>query len=335
MDLPLADSEALVVLGSLNAREYDRRHTRDQIKPVQVVRKSVDPVDAFQECGDLGVSSMAWLPGDRRWMFACDGRTVWKIDLHCATSTVVSVPNLADVHEMTVIGSSLWLANTGRDEVVEMDAESGAVRQRIPLEPFRSTSSETLAEDEKAEDTFHCNQVFEGTDGDPWALVHHISGQQMLRRIASRLVKKQEDGGIINLRTGETVPLGLRAPHTARRVYGEWWVFDSLAYTLRVFDSRWRPLRELRTSGLGRGAAWSEELRLYYAGISETRRRYLGIVEDRKSAGKNMVEVFSPGHSTALDRLELEYIEQVNNVYLVPRDVAAVLMNLSPLRTHA
>jgi hypothetical protein len=248
----------------------------------------------------------------------------------------LKVPRLKDVHEITMVGPTLWLANTGYDEAVAFDVSRECVSRRVTLTANASKSNveennawHRVEKGAELVDRFHLNQVFEGFDGELYALVHHVSGKQLIRLIAKtkRIVKRQGNGGVVGLSNGRRIPLGLRGPHTVRKVDGNYWVFDSANATLNIYGPTWKLKEKLSTEGYGRGASKSRELGLFYAGVSETRKRYLKL-ERSHSESPNMVLVLSTKTKKLFGKVVLSGIEQVNNIYTVPSNTALALLNL-------
>jgi len=336
--VPLHPDEALLVLGALNGQLQDRYLERSEVRPVQVVDgRGVRPVPFFDSWGEFGVSSLASRPAAPMVLYVTTGPDLLKVDLSEGSVTELGVPKLRSVHEMTVVGDTLWLANTRFDEVVAFDLAEERVVSRLgftaPDSALDSEAHNALPETgETAEEVvkkFHCNQVFVGFDGELYGLVHHVSGKQLVRRVAQKLIKNHGNGGLISLRDGCGVSLKLKGPHTVRKVRGEYWVFDSGRYTINVYDKGWSLRRTLSTTGWGRGASISERLDVFYAGVSEMRRRYSGARKSRKDI-PNMVLAFSMETGEPLGRTVLSGIEQVNNVYTVSREVARALLDLEP-----
>lgn len=330
----VSSEEAVLVFGSLNAMEEDRYLGRDNIEPVQViVDGAVRPIAFFNGWGEFGVSSMAMIRGAQPELYLTTGNDLVRLRINDGAQIErFDIPSLRDVHEMALIDGTLWLANTGYDEAVGFDIREARVTRRIKLEQFRLKTSVTdRAEAQGSQpyeeiDRFHCNQVFEGVDGKLYALVHHATGRQLITRIAKKLIKKQGDGGVVDLMSGRGVQLWLKAPHTVRIVNGEYWVFDSGNTTMNVYDDAWRLVRRVPTAGWGRGADMSGDARLYYAGISEKRKRYQ---EQGDESGGNMVQVFRTADGDCIGNLPIPSgIEQINNVYVIPRPLALALLAL-------
>jgi hypothetical protein len=335
-NLPLHPEEALLVLGSLHANPQDRELERSEVRPVQVVdRSGVRPVSFFDSWGEFGVSSLAWRPGNPLVLYVTTGSDLVKLDLSEESVTELGVPKLRSVHEVTAVEDTLWLANTRFDEVVAFDLAEERIASRLgftaPDSALDAEAHGALPEaGEDAEQVvkkFHCNQVFEGFDGELYGLVHHVSGKQLVRRVAQKLIKNHGNGGLISLRDGRGVPLKLKGPHTVRKVRGEYWVFDSGRHTVNVYDQGWSLRRTLCTSGWGRGASVSESLGVFYAGVSQMRRRYSGARKSREDV-PNMVLAFSMQTGEPLGGTVLSGIEQVNNVYTVSAEVARALLDL-------
>jgi hypothetical protein len=164
----LHQSEAVIVLGSLIRNRQDGYLDRSEIQPVQVlVDGMLRSVPFFDSWGEVGVSSMARHPVRSSVLYVTNGDELVSIDLDAQCVSAVAIPDLCDVHEMTVIGDTLWLANTGSDEILAFDTVRERVSKRIRLNAYGSTSSNASdvsggsSEDEIVE-RFHCNQVFEG-----------------------------------------------------------------------------------------------------------------------------------------------------------------------------
>jgi hypothetical protein len=286
----------------------------------------------FDSWGDLGVSSMAWVATQPNELYVTTGSDLIKVDIGKGTVEALQVPGLVDVHEMATIGNILWLANTGRDEAVAYEYTTGVVVRRIELGRLSSarameeTPSEPGSDEWRIVDKFHLNQVFEGIDGKIYGLVHHASGKQAIKLAATRLLKRQGGGGVINLETGERFELCLRGPHSVRIVNGEYWIFDSGNATINRYDAAWTLKSTLSMSGWGRGSAGSK-LGYFFAGISKTRARYLDLLTTPKRS-PNMVEIFAVDTLSVVSSVELAHLEQVNNVYVVSRETVDGLLSM-------
>lgn len=326
--------EAVLVLGSLNAKSQDRTLERYSVRPVQLISGGeIKRVPFFDSWGALGVSSLARHPVNPSILYVTTGTELIKIDLESQRVEELEVPGLHDVHEITVIGDILWLANTGSDEAIAYDVVQEKIAKRMSLSVDAPGSMadvhEAEAENSEVEvvDRFHCNQIFDGFDGDLYALIHHVSGKQMIQRIGRKLIKNQGNGGVINLTTGRAVPLDLKGPHSAQKVHDSYWIFDSGRATVNIYDQSWVLRGTLSTRGWGRGAAVSESLGLFYAGVSATRKRYLGVGAKSQHV-PNMVRVFSIEGRAPVEDVELSGIEQVNNVYVIPEETALAMLAL-------
>jgi hypothetical protein len=144
------------------------------------------------------------------------------------------------------------------------------------------------------------------------------------------VLKEHGNGGVIDLRNGGVVPLKLRAPHSVRKVNGEYWVFDSGNATLNIYTPEWTIKERIVTKGWGRGAAISHSLRLFYAGISAVRKRYLGLIGGGIKETPNMIQAFSIESRSLVGEIVIDHgIEQVSNIYLVERELALSLLELS------
>lgn len=304
------DSErSLWVTAALNAKPQDRRMTRAELNPVQHLRgERMQALSTFDAVGELGVSALAQLPdGD---LLLSTGQTLHRYTPG-SPSRPVAVAGLADMHEIHCLGDRLWIANTGADEAIELDASDLRVRSRLSLHGFREGRASTA----EAADRFHCNQIFEGLDGGLHALVHHVSGFQTLHKIAERLVKSHGHGGVLDLRTGTSRALGLKAPHSVRVVQDRYYVCDSGACRVRVYDRDWRELHSWPTRGFGRGAAWCSATGTYYVGISSTRARYLGI---QPGPGDCRLQGFDVQDGQLKREISIPNAEQISNLYLMP-----------------
>jgi hypothetical protein len=330
----LPPDQAILVFGSLNAKLEDRYHSRSEINPVQLISDGkVIKLPFFNDWGEVGASSMVYQLREEVVLYLTTGPDLIELRFgEKALSTQLEVANLKDVHEITLIDNLLWLANTGYDEVVAFDLSSRKVLHRIQLERFKLKTNlinKSLGNDEtewQEIDRFHCNQVFKGIDGNLYALVHHTTGKQLQTRIAKRLLKKQGDGGVIDLKSGKSIQLWLKAPHTVRIVNGEYWVFDSGGRAINIYSPDWRLKSKIATIGWGRGADLSNDGSLFYAGISEKRARYR---ESDDLPNKNMVQVFRTKDGVCVGQFIInDGIEQINNVYVIPNYLADIFFSL-------
>lgn len=316
----LAPDEALLVLGSLNANPDDRSLDRARIQPAQLVSgRGTTPLTRLRSWGELGISSIAWHPERPLGLYVTTGDDLRRLDLADGGVETLDVPRLEDVHEMTVVGDQLWLANTALDEAVAVDLPAGRPAERVGLTAYRGeiavdrADARPDADETTTVDRFHCNQIVEGFDGHRYALVHHVSGRQLIQRIARKLIKSHGDGGLLDLDTGDVVPLRLKAPHTVRRLDGRYWVLDSGNARLNIYRRDWELERAVPTAGWGRGAAASATRPFYFAGISATRRRYRHTASRVQT--RNLVQVFGTDDAEPVGEIVLDEIEQINNVY--------------------
>lgn len=122
---PIPSGRRLVVTGSLSAKAQDRTLDRDSIRSVQVI--GVDgavPAPWFDARGDLGVSSFVFPAASDRVLFST-GADLVEVSPGAPGAVEIPVPDLVDVHEMTIVDDTLWLANTGRDEGGIVTASDG------------------------------------------------------------------------------------------------------------------------------------------------------------------------------------------------------------------
>ena len=333
--------EALLVLGSLNAHPKDRKIDRSDVRPVQAIfpEEGICPVPFFDSWGEFGASSFAWHPEQPETVyFVTDSginraNELLEINLRERRVKELRAPGLLDVHEMTMIGDTLWISNTALDEVVAFDLPSKRVSRRVGLSVRGTTPKITTHITEprggspEVVDRFHCNQVFEGFDGDLYGLVHYAVGKQLVRRATQKVVKRRGNGGIINLTTGKVTPLGLKQPHSVRKVRGQYWVLNSGRSEIHVYDTGWVLQNTFASRGWCRGAATSDTLGMFYAGISEIRKRYLDLVPvDQWSP--NMLQPIFVDTGNPAGEILLSDLEQVNEVYVVSKWTAQSLLKL-------
>lgn len=338
LDLP--EGHALVVTGSLSGKAQDRTHARGAIEPVQVIdQHGTRPVPFFRSIGELGASAFAFV--DRGVghgstlpiVYFTSGADLLELELEHGSARDHPVGGLVDVHELSHHDGTLYLANTGRDEVVAFSTVEHRVTDRLAMAQFRAGGGmpgtpPAMSEPPAASvDRFHVNQAFRGIDGDLWALVHHAGGKQFLRYVAEKALKVHGNGGVLNLSTGQAVHLGLAGPHSVRCVGSSYWVLDSGRCRAVIFDQHWAPQAIVPTTGWGRGACLSPDGAHLYVGMSPIRRRYLPFM----AAGSDFVptvERVDVGSGETTGRVELGGIEQINNVYVVSGAITDALLAL-------
>ena len=170
--------EALLILGSLHAFPQDRKLERSKVRPVQIIMDGdVHFASFFDSWGEWGVISLAWRPEQPAILYVATETELLKVDLLRQQIVDFGIPDLRDLHELTMIGDTLWLANTGRDEIVAFDTVREQVSERVNLSAYGSKLKITSREIEDDQDDrelagdvrevaeeFHCNQVFQGLD---------------------------------------------------------------------------------------------------------------------------------------------------------------------------
>ncbi len=320
----------ILVIGSLNSNPADREITRSDVKTMQLIddMNQVTAIGYFNGWGDLGMSSMTWHPDDPYTLYLASSSELFKFILKENKYEKLDIPNLTDIHEISMIGRHIWISNTKHDEIVSVDIDSNQVSERINLSDFKSNAPEEGEDEADVEvvDKFHCNLIFEGYDGDIYILVHHTSGRQLMKRIAQKFIKSQGNGGVVNITKRKRYPLNFKAPHSVRKINNQYWAFDSGHFELKVFDKNWNFLRTIDTKGFGRGGDIDTTKNIYYGGVSETRKRYLGLFPGGEAV-PNMVQVISIPDYKLIGSVKIPNIEQINNVYCLQKDVADLLLN--------
>jgi hypothetical protein len=325
--LPIDADEALVVVGSQAANRADRALRRRAIRPVQVfVGGRVEPVPALDR-GEFGMSSLVFRRDGS--VYGSSGADLFRIDACDGHITDLPVGGLKDVHEITEIDGTLWLANTGCDEAVAFDPATERVVRRVALGPAPGAQAEPGPDDDgETVDRFHANQIVRALDGRLYLLAHHANGKQIVKLVAKRIIKMQGNGGVVELETGRAVGLSLNGPHSVQVIApDEQWICDSRAGVLRIYDRDWREQAQIACAGWGRGVSMSERTGLLYVGISAIRKRYLHAIPTSQHS-ENMVQGFDVARREAVGAVAVPNVESVNNVYCVSRDTAEALLKL-------
>ncbi|MEZ5014532.1 MAG: hypothetical protein R2794_09595 [Chitinophagales bacterium] len=332
MSATIHPDKRILVIGSLNANPLDREIKREDIRSMQLIdeKHQITPVAFFNAWGELGMSSMCWHPEDPYTLYLASSSALFRFDLKGGKYTDCNIPNLTDIHEISMIGKKVWISNTKHDEIVSYDITTQSVDQRINLSDFKSNTPEEGEGEADTEvvDKFHCNLVFEGYEGDLYILVHHTSGRQLMKRIAQKFIKSQGNGGVVDITKRRRYPLNFKAPHSVRKIQDQYWVFDSGHFQLKIYDKNWNYIRSIDTKGFGRGGDVDMDLQVYYGGVSETRKRYLGLFPGGEAV-PNQVQVVSLSQYKIISSIAIPNIEQINNVYCLQRDVAELLLQFS------
>ena len=321
--LPIPAGQALVVSGSANWQPSDRYLPPEAIAPIQVVTtQGVQVCPWFDRYRGEGVSSLLALP-DGQTVVYTTGSDLVRMRLGSGEGRPLPVERLADVHELTLDGRRLLVANTGQDEALEVDLATDRVLRRLDLTPLRSPGRRLRSSAGTGIESFHLNQVF--PDGDRLlGLVHHVDGFRLFSH-AQRRLTGHGSGGVLDLETGWRKDLRLHAPHTVRRRGEEWLVLNSGRKELLLIDSEWEVSRRVGLRGWGRGGSLSADGRIFFAGISGIRRRYARD-GDSTWTGVEAVEI-ETGRRWSVP---LSRIEQVNSVEICPIEVAHALAALPP-----
>ncbi len=321
-------SEHLVAVGSQHAKVADREAPRESIEPLQVrTDDGWEPITTWSAVGTLGISGLVWDDVTEAVWIATDD-TLWKVTQDGLVR--VAADPLVDIHELRVHGRRLTVASTGADTIVTVDLDSAEEVGRDVLgagrtDPVTGAFVRATGRTER----FHANQAFEDGAGRRWALVHHVTGLQVVQEVASRLLKRQGDGGLVSLDGLAPVDLGLSAPHSMRRVGDEWWVLDSGAGTARILDEGWGAVDTMVVGGWGRGATVLPDGSLAI-GISAVRPRYRQRLQDFGDVD-NHVAVIAPDDRTVVERLAVPRVDQLNAVEWLPARAIELLQSTAPL----
>lgn len=321
----------LLVLGSQNSKPEDQKIIREEVRPVQLLKENGNllPINFFNGWGEVGVSSIAW---DDRWpdeLFVSINEEVRRLNTKTREFEVLELGIIGDLHDMQFLNDGfLWISNTEYDEAIAYDAEKKEVAKRIPLDEYR-WQLDRIDQDEieKVKDRFHCNQVFEDYEGNKCVLIHSIHGWLLYRVLFEMLVKKQGEGGVINLDTGDVHQLKLQSPHSFRKINGEYWIQDSSDLSTKIFDANWNHIDTIKTGGFGRGVDFSEDEDLAYIGLSATRKRYLKIIPSSEYHS-NRILVTIIKKRKKLEEIPIPNIEQLDNVYILNEEMLKVFENL-------
>lgn len=327
----MTQKEVLAVVGSRNAHEKDQHMPVSQVQTVQYLDgQTFKTIPFFQQWKEKGVTAFCWLPEAPMKVYMTTGDDLILLDLDRLKVIELKTEKLKDVHEIDIIENKLWASNTFYDELVSYQLEPWEEQSRVKLIPNQQTlndqSTSTAEEDSSFKSKFHCNQVFSDFKGEVYSLVHHINGEQLIRKVAQKLIKSQGNGGVIRLRDGLRKRLSLKAPHSIRKIGDYYWVFDSGHSQLNVYSQDWSLVQEVEMAGWGRGGAYSEERQLYYAGVSATRKRYLQLANNKNE--KNLVQVFNL-ELELVKQYEVYGIEQINTVYLLSASQLQAFLKLT------
>ena len=320
----------LLILGSQNVKEADQELSRDQIYPVQILHKDkrITPVHFFNNWGDVGVSSIAWHANVKNKLFISINDEIRLLDIKTKKFEILDLGQINDLHDINFIDDELWISNTEFDEAIKFDVKTKEVIERHSLHAFREQLDKRKEINEITKDRFHCNQVFRDYNGDLCVLIHSITGWQYYRQVMETLIRRQGDGGVINLDKKIIHRLKLQSPHSARKINGEYWIQDSTDQTTKIFNSKWELKDSFTTGGFGRGVDFSEEDNLAYIGISATRKRYLRVIPTGEKHNNRIMitDIFT---KRELETITIPNIEQLDNVYILDNKMKSIFENLN------
>lgn len=310
----------LLVLGSQNSKEEDQKLTRSEVRPVQMLSKDgkLKEISFFNDWGKVGVSSIAWDERFEGELFVSVNDEIRRLDVAEKKYEKLELGTIGDLHDIHFLGDLLWISNTEYDEAIAYDPVKKEVVRRVSLDEYRRKLDSVSKDEEieKVKDRFHCNQVFRDYNGDLCVLIHSIHGWLLYRVLFEMLVKKQGEGGIINLDTKEVKELKLHSPHSVRKIKGEYWIQDSSGLTTKIFDQNWNHSDTIKTGGFGRGVDFSEEDNRVYIGLSATRKRYLRVIPTSEYHS-NRIFITTIDERKKLDEIPIPNIEQLDNVYIL------------------
>jgi hypothetical protein len=311
---------------------------REKLKPLQLIPESGNalPIDAFNKWGTFGISAMAIHPQEPMLWFIATTAQLWTIHLSTGDCRQLPVSGLEDIHELTIQNDILWLANSGNDEIIGIDLNQYTEVQRYSLSKHVTDHGSDHIEDHveiAVVDRFHINQAFRTHEGELYGLVHHITGKQITRTIASRVLKHHGEGGVIDIETGRRHHLKLRAPHSVRLTEDGYWLCDSAHGGLNHYAKDWTLTKRIPIAGFGRGAVLSEDSQVMHVGISPKRKRYVGPRRGLESQECSIATV-DLAQGSIISKTVISAVEQINNIYCITNEQADALRSLA-LNHHA
>ncbi len=338
--LPVADDEAVIVVGSQAFNEADRSLDRLQIRSLQILRSGATVSRGrFDRLGARGLRDFLPLH-DGVHALTTTANDLVLHNLSTNAQATWAVHDLADIHTLTAVGESVLVASTATDEIVEIGLD-GSVRDRVSLAGLRHEKAQPIAHDRvfggavgagggggredqaetlHAQDHFHANEAFVGHDNHRYAVVHHASGFRPILHATNRLVG-HGSGGVVDLTDMRAYDLELVAPHSARRVAGGYAVIDSGRQRLVLTDHAWKATGTVDLPGWGRGFGISPDAATWFVGISATRRRYL---RPKQTSVPNAVAVVRSGRTVATR--VITGVEQIWSVHVVSAAFAELLL---------
>lgn len=263
-------------------------------------------------------------------LFVSINNEIRKLDVENRSYDVLNLGTVADIHDIHFLNDgNLWISNTEYDEAIAYNPETDKVVKRETLEPFRKKLDSIEKDEEiaKVKDRFHCNQVFRDYNDDLCVLIHSISGWQYYRVLLEKLVKKQGDGGVINLAKKKIIPLKLQSPHTVRKINQHYWIQDSGDLSTKIYDKNWSHVDTIKTGGFGRGSDFSEADDIAYIGLSATRKRYLKVIPTSEYHSNRILKV-RISDRTKIEEIPVPNIEQLDNVYILNNQIKALFEKL-------
>jgi len=328
--LPLGDDEALVVLGSENWNAADRHLGRGRIRSAQVLTTDgVTQLRHLDSLGARGLRDIVFVDDDT--VVITTGHALFRFRIRSGTVDNLMPDHVSDIHELALRGRTILFANTAMDEAIEVDVDSGAVTRR-GLEAFRHSKSQAINHQrplggaipvgpkQEWDDHFHANQYVDGHGDSALVVVHHVGGFRPMRAVGKRLVG-HGDGGVLDLTNGDAHGLGLRAPHSLRRLAdGGYVVFDSGRGEGVVLDGQFAPMRRFDVGGWGRGCAVVDDER-WFVGLSALRKRY----NSGGESSLNSVVSIDPESGKRTADWVLDDVEQIWSVSVVQRSVAELM----------
>ena len=113
-----------------NANPQDRTLSRDIVVPVRILMAILGNQWITFPSGELGISSFAFIQNQISYSSQQVRRFYPKFGQWKSRET--EVDRVKDVHEITVDGDSIWVANTGTDEALEINAITNKLENKFP-----------------------------------------------------------------------------------------------------------------------------------------------------------------------------------------------------------
>ena len=124
----LFNDRGLLILGALNTKKDDSNLACKNPHLVQFIYKNeIYSIRQFSNWHDRSVSSMCWSAESPYLLYVNSMNELYEFNLKSGKLSNLNVSDLDDIHEIKYVNDVIWIANTGKDNIISYNPKQNKI----------------------------------------------------------------------------------------------------------------------------------------------------------------------------------------------------------------